>query len=105
MRGRAVNIGAATRDGPVRGIDPRHAEIGDLNGREVGGQKQILRFYIAVDYAGAMGMAQAGTDLFDITKGLLEREDPLAHQLLQVTAGQVLEDQVMKDGPNQVAGR
>jgi hypothetical protein len=51
-----------------------------------------------MNYPVLVCVAKAGTHLFDIAQHLSERHTPLPAGLLKITAGQILQDQIMKHG-------
>src|SRR6476620_8254585 len=103
MLRRSINICTNARDRRIRHVNSGHSEVGDLYGRMIGGQQKILGLDVAVDDAFVMSVAEACTDLFDVVERGLEVALPLANECLQITAGHVFENKVMKDRPLQIA--
>src|SRR5688500_18087324 len=53
----------------------------------------------------AVRVTETRADLFDISERFLERRLAVPDKLLQVTAGQVFENKIMKDRASQIPGR
>jgi hypothetical protein len=85
--------------------EPCDAEIGDLHCLVITRQKQILRFYVAMNYTVRVRMTKTGTDLLDVVQRLCERYSSLSQKPLHIPARHVLENKVMEHRPVQVSRR
>ena len=100
---RSVNIGSNTRDRRIRDRKPRHAKIRDLRSRMICREQNILRLDVAMDNSLTVSVAESGTNLLDIAQRPLYRQRFAAHHHLQIAAGEVFEDEIVKDGSLQIA--
>lgn len=58
-----------------------------------------------MNYRISMSVAEPGTDLFDVVDRLLGPDPLPADQMLQIATRHIFEHEIVKNGPDQVAGR
>jgi hypothetical protein len=64
-----------------------------------------MRLDVPVNYAARMGVAEAGTYLLDVFRASFYRNTGFPYGILQIAAGQVFENEVMKNRSPEIACR